>query len=154
MQHITLLCIGHLKKSWAAAGCELYLRRLQPTVKFEVRELSPGKEKDSAKQRSEESEKIATALEKIKGDVWLLDEKGERMTSQEFSFFLGQAKDAGTPLVFVLGGAYGLESSLKKRARGTMRLSDMTLPHELCRVVFLEQLYRAIEIGRGSGYHH
>jgi 23S rRNA (pseudouridine1915-N3)-methyltransferase len=93
-------------------------------------------------------------LQKIDGDLWLLDEHGERMNSHEFSFFLGQARDAGRPLTFILGGAFGFSADFKKEIAHRMRLSDMTLPHELCRVLFLEQLYRGFEIMKGSGYQH
>jgi 23S rRNA (pseudouridine1915-N3)-methyltransferase len=119
-----------------------------------IRELPASKQKDPAKQREEESTRILDALKKLDGDVWILDEEGERMKSHEFSFLLEQARDAGRPLIFVLGGAYGLTPEVKKRGNGRLRISDMTLPHELCRVLFLEQLYRGCEILRGSGYHH
>ena len=123
-------------------------------MKLNVVELPASRQKDPGKQRDEESMRMLDALKKLEGDVWILDETGERMKSQEFSFLLSQARDAGRSLIFVLGGAYGLSADVKKRGQGRLRLSDMTFPHELCRVVFLEQLYRGCEILRGSGYHH
>ena len=86
--------------------------------------------------------------------MWLLDERGKAMTSPEFAAEMGRAKDMGRELVFVLGGAYGFTEGVRNKIAKKLRLSDMVLPHELCRVVFLEQVYRAGEIGRGSGYHH
>jgi 23S rRNA (pseudouridine1915-N3)-methyltransferase len=154
MQRITLLCIGTVKAKWIEEGCSEYIKRLRPHAKLEIIELSPSKQKDSEKQREEESKKILDVLSTSEGDAWMLDEKGERMTSQEFSFFLSQAKDIGQTLIFILGGAYGLSPTIRTRVKGSLRLSDMTLPHELCRVFFLEQMYRGIEIAKGSGYHH
>jgi 23S rRNA (pseudouridine1915-N3)-methyltransferase len=154
MQRITLLCIGTVKAKWIEEGCSEYIKRLRPHAKLEIIELSPSKQKDSEKQREEESKKILDVLSTSEGDAWMLDEKGERMTSQEFSFFLSQAKDIGQTLTFILGGAYGLSPTIRTRVKGSLRLSDMTLPHELCRVFFLEQMYRGIEIAKGSGYHH
>ena len=154
MQRITLLCVGKLKTSWIAEGCAEYADRLKHHAKFEIVEVPASKQKDAAKQRAEENQKLLDAIQKLKSEAWILDEKGEHMASHEFAFFLSQARDSGRSLVFVLGGAYGLGPEIKKMARGSIRLSDMTFPHELCRVIFLEQLYRGFEIAKGSGYHH
>lgn len=154
MQRITILTVGRLKAAWAKDACEEYGARLRPSATFAVVELPAGKSPDPVKQREEESRAILKALSKTEGDMWLLDEKGERMTSHEFAFVLSQARDSGTPLTFILGGAYGVAPDVRTAVRRSLRLSDMTLPHELCRVFFLEQLYRGFEIAKGSGYHH
>ncbi len=146
-----LLCVGKLKASWVAEGCAEYLGRLRL---FEVREVPASKERDPARQKEEEGERLLAVAEKLRGELWVLDETGKSFTSRTFSQFLDKAADAGRPLTFVLGGAYGLSDAVKAAARGSIRLSDMTFPHELCRLVFLEQFYRAQEIRRGSGYHH
>ncbi len=153
MQRITLLCIGSVKESWAKEGCDFYLERLKRVAKFEVVELPPSKEKDPEKQQRDESARLIDSANKIGGALFVLDEKGKGMTSDDFSKLVGVAKDQGMHVVFLLGGAYGLVDDVKNAGR-KIRLSDMTLPHELCRVVFLEQLYRATEILKGSGYHH
>lgn len=154
MQRITLLCIGRLKTPWAFEASSQYIQRLRTTTQLTIEELSASKEKDPDKQRDDESEKIMDRLEKLDGEVWVLDETGKAKTSEEFSQLIGQSKDRGEHLIFVVGGAYGLSSEVKNSARHTLKLSDMTLPHELCRVLFLEQLYRAGEMLKGSGYHH
>ena len=154
MHHITLLSIGSLKFSWAKAACQDYADRLSHSLKFELMELPAGKAREEERQREEESERIITALEKRGGVVWVLDERGKEMTSEGFAKELQVAKDRGDAMTFVLGGAYGLNDAVRKKANRLLRLSAMTLPHELCRVVFLEQLYRALEIQKGSGYHH
>lgn len=154
MMHITLLTIGRVKSPWLLEGCSEYIERLRPSVKLTVIEIPPSRQKDPDKQREEESEQIQHALEKQRGDVFVLDETGERMTSKQFSIFLSKAQDMGIPLTFIIGGAYGVSDHIRNLARGKIRLSDMTLTHEMSRVFFLEQLYRAVEIAKGTGYHH
>lgn len=153
MQHVTLLCIGSVKESWAKEACALYLERLSRVAKFDVVELPASKEKDPEKQQRDESARLIDSANKLGGALFVLDEKGKGMNSEQFSVLVGAAKDQGLHLVFMLGGAYGLVDDVK-RAGKSIRLSDMTLPHELCRVVFFEQFYRATEILKGSGYHH
>jgi 23S rRNA (pseudouridine1915-N3)-methyltransferase len=147
-----LFCIGKLKMRWAAEGCAMYTERLGNSLS--ITELPASRARDGDAQRTEESAAILRALMKWKGEVWVLDEGGERMTSTTFSSVLAKLGDRGTPVAFVLGGAFGLDASVRDRADLVLRLSDMTFPHELCRVVLLEQLYRASEIAKGTGYHH
>jgi len=153
MQRVTLLCVGSIKESWAREGCAFYLERLERVAKFDVVELPPSKEKDPEKQKRDESARLIDSANNLGGALFVLDETGKGMTSDQFAQLVGMAKDQGTHLVFMLGGAYGLVDDVKHAGK-RIRLSDMTLPHELCRVVFLEQFYRATEILKGSGYHH
>ncbi len=154
MHHITLLSVGKIKSHWAADGCSDYITRLRHHCNLTITELPAGRAKDSKKQREDESEQILHALQRLKGELWLLDEKGQSQTSAQFALFLAKARDRGTPLTFILGGAYGVTDDVRAAVKGSLRLSDMTLPHELCRLVFLEQLYRGCEIVKGTGYHH
>ena len=86
--------------------------------------------------------------------VLVLDERGAQMTSAELAGLLQASELQGVKrLVFVLGGAYGLSAEARKRGKN-LSLSKMTLPHELCRAVILEQIYRARTIQRGAPYHH
>lgn len=154
MQRITLLCVGALKTPWLKQGCEGYIGRIRNAFSFDVAEIPASKQKDPSKQREEESQRLLKILEKNQGAIWVLDERGKGMDSSLFAESLGRARDDGRPMVFVLGGAYGFTDAVRARADRLLRLSEMTFPHELCRLVFLEQLYRASEILRGSGYHH
>jgi 23S rRNA (pseudouridine1915-N3)-methyltransferase len=154
VQQITLVTVGRVKSPWIAEGCSEFIARLKPHIKLTVAEIPPSRQKDPAKQREEESEQILHAMEKQKGDIFLLDEAGERLTSQEFSFHLSKTADLGIPLMFIIGGAYGVTDRVREVCRRPIRLSDMTLTHEMARLLFLEQLYRAYEIRKGSGYHH
>lgn len=151
--HVVLLCVGKLKSPWVREACDEFAVRVGRTMKLEVVELPASKEKDQQRQREDESNRILDATHKIHGRRYVLDERGTAMNSPAFAKLLGAHADRGETVVFLLGGAYGFTDAVRSSGK-SIRLSDMTLPHELCRVVFLEQLYRATEIGRGSGYHH
>ncbi len=153
MQRIVLITIGKIKESWAKDAAAFYLERVKRACKFDVIELPASRETDSSRQMEDESRRLMKFLQGYDADIFILDERGKGMKSPAFAKTVNAAKDSGRTLVFVLGGAYGLTNDV--RAMGSLlKLSDMVLPHELCRVVFLEQLYRATEINRGSGYHH
>ncbi|MFH0851802.1 MAG: 23S rRNA (pseudouridine(1915)-N(3))-methyltransferase RlmH [Candidatus Peregrinibacteria bacterium] len=154
MQRITLLCVGPIRTKWIVEGCAHFLGRLGHAIQMEVIEIPAGKQIDPNRQQAEESERLLEAIMKREGDIWVLDERGKALTSPVFASSLGALRDAGRTAIFVLGGAYGFTDAVRKRANRVLKLSDMTFPHELCRLVFLEQLYRATEIYKGSGYHH
>jgi 23S rRNA (pseudouridine1915-N3)-methyltransferase len=153
MQRIILIVVGKVKESWAKDGCAFYMERLKHVLKFDVIELPASRETDAARQKEDESLRILKFLKGYDADLWILDEHGKGMKSPAFAKMISAAKDDGRTIAFVLGGAYGLTDDVRTIG-SQLKLSDMVLPHELCRVVFLEQLYRATEIGRGSGYHH
>ncbi|TSC79236.1 MAG: hypothetical protein G01um101425_736 [Candidatus Peregrinibacteria bacterium Gr01-1014_25] len=153
MQRITLLCIGHPKARWIEAGCEEYLRRFGRDIDVQVVEIADSRERDPQRQVADESVRLLIAADRFPGQRWILDERGLRVTSPAFAELIGKARDRGDKLTFLLGGAYGVNDAVRQSGQ-LLRLSDMTFPHELCRLVFLEQLYRAGEIAKGSGYHH
>lgn len=146
----TLLTVGSVKTNWVREGCKQYSDRLD----VDLIEVPAGKQKDPQKQEAEECEAILSRLEGVSGEVWALDETGKQFTSQAFSDELAGLRDRGIPVTLVLGGAYGLNDAVRARADRIIALSPMTFPHELCRIVILEQLYRANQIIKGSGYHH
>lgn len=147
MQKISLISVGKIKTPWINDGCSLYIDRLGHFCDLTQRVLGAGDEK-------EERQKILDALEKTNGVIVALDDKGKQFSSTEFASWVGKKKDKGTTLTFVLGGAYGLDDRIRSKATIVLSLSRMTLPHELCKLVFLEQMYRAQTILAGSGYHH
>lgn len=147
MHRITLLSIGKVKTPWIVSGCAVYGERLAKQCSFSERVLSAGVPED-------EQGRVLKALADVDGAVVVLDERGKELSSREWASWIAQRKDAGTPITFVLGGAYGLSDAVRKRANLVLSLSRMTLPHELCKLVFFEQLYRAHAILSGSGYHH
>jgi len=147
MQRIRLLSVGQVKTPWIAEGCDMYAGRLEHACDF-------GRTTLQADTPQKEEERMLKSLEKIRGTVVLLDERGKTLTSKDFAVWLGKKRDTGEEITFVLGGAYGIGAKVKAERTQSIRLSDMTFPHELCQLVFLEQLYRAHEILKGSGYHH
>ncbi len=154
MQRVILVTAGALREEWAKLAAAQYERRIRPSVSFDVVELPASKERDDRRQKTDESKRLLEHAQKYRGVLWVLDEGGKQKTSVQFAHDLEDMKDAGTNLIVILGGAYGLDDSVLEAADKILSLSDMTLPHELCRVVFMEQLYRACEITKGSGYHH
>lgn len=147
MHRITLLSVGKVKTSWIKDGCAVYAERLGHSCDFSERVVSAGEEK-------EERQKIFDALEKTEGVIVALDDKGKEFSSIEFASWIGKQKDNGQSVTFVLGGAYGLDDRIRAKATLVLSLSRMTLPHELCKLVFVEQLFRAQSILTGTGYHH
>lgn len=147
MHRIHLLTIGQPKTPWIVDGCDLYISRLEHACDVERIVLQ-------ADTPQKEEERMLKSLEKVRGVVVLLDERGKKLTSKAFAEWVGKRRDTGEEITFVLGGAYGIGAKVKAAYPQSIALSDMTFPHELCQIVFLEQLYRAHEILKGSGYHH
>ena len=153
MQRIRLLTIGTLKTAWIREGCGEYRKRLTPLTFFDIEELPASKENRPERQMREESERLLKAFggEDV---LVVLDQRGKEMTTEQFSEFLGEKRDHGLSITFAIGGAYGLDDRVRQRAHVVLRLSVMTLPHELCRLIFLEALYRSLDVLRGGKYHH
>jgi 23S rRNA (pseudouridine1915-N3)-methyltransferase len=151
---IRLVAVGKLKEPHFKAAADEYLKRLQPYARVEVTEVADRDvTADEAKALAAEGADLLRAL----GDspyVIALDLHGPERTSEEFADWIEDLGRRGSSdLAFVIGGAAGLAPSVLQRADATMSLSRMTLPHQLCRVVFLEQLYRAFKIARNEPYH-
>lgn len=146
MQKISLVTIGKIKTPWISEGCGVYIDRLQHSCNFTERILS-------ASTQEEEERKLQAALEGIDGTIFLLDAAGKEYTSEDFSSIISKEKDAGRPLTFVIGGAYGLSPTFKKN-RTLLSLGKMTFPHEITKLLLLEQLFRAEAIRNRTGYHH
>ena len=154
---ISLLCIGKTDDRYIQEGIEKYLKRLKHYVGFQLVELPDIK---NAKNLSEtqQKEREGELLQKHIGSqdfVVLLDERGKEFRSVEFSAYLEQKMVTSTAyLVFVIGGPYGFADSIQQRANYTLSLSKMTFSHQMIRLFFVEQLYRAFSIMRGEPYHH
>jgi len=150
----TLVAVGRLRESNYKALCSDYARRISRFTALEIKEVKEGKGLQGDRAKEAEAPGI---LKKLPSGVWAvtLDERGKQMTSLELSVWLEKLRDRGTrELAFVVGGAWGLDTRIETRADESLRLSSMTLPHELARVVLLEQYYRAWTILRGLPYHN
>ena len=141
---LTLLAVGKLRPSFRGAADE-YVRRLSRQVQFEeveVREVGMG----------EEAERLAARLP-AGAHIVVLDRLGTTMSSEQLATTLDGWKLAAKPVACIIGGSHGIDPALLARANLRWSLGPLTLPHELARVVVLEQLYRAGTILRGEPYH-
>ena len=154
---VKLVAIGKTEETWLINGMKEYENRITRYLSLEVVEI-PGLKNAShlgkADWKAKEAAKILPVF--TNSDIIiLLDGKGKEMTSVEFSSFLNQKFSSGSKnLVFVIGGPYGFDESVKKKAHFRLSLSQMTFSHQMVRLFFLEQLYRALTILRNEAYHH
>ena len=143
MIRIHLVCVGKLKERYWREACAEYAKRLTRFCKLEICELP---ERASPKEEAEE------IVRNVRGHVIALAVEGKKRTSEEFSADLKRLCDAGAEITFVIGSSCGLDASVKARAE-LVSFSDMTFPHQMFRVILLEQLYRAFMIACGSEHH-
>ena len=137
---IRIIAVGKVRKGWVQEGVALYRKRLPGLVITELKDATMAKE----------AEAITAALQADERLV-VLTEEGRSLDSLSFA---EQLRDSGSDrLAFVIGGADGLDPGLKARASWRLSLSPMTFPHELARLLLLEQLYRATSILQGGPYH-
>ncbi len=154
MIRIRLLWVGKAQERYVESGVEHFLRKLRPYAKVECETLKPAKSGRPEQRRAQETEVLLARLEPTQRTV-LLDERGERRSSENLARWLEQETAQGASRwTFVVGGAYGVERNWLPDTVQTLRLSDLTMNHQLVRLVLLEQLYRAFTIQRGEPYHH
>lgn len=151
MYPIRLVAVGKVKEAPLRALEVHYQGLLRGCARLEVIEITEGRG-DPARQLREEAGRMRPLLGQARVPV-LLDAGGPPRTSEAFAAWLGARMDRGDSLCFALGSSHGLDPELKAEVRDRLSLSPMTFPHDLCRVLFLEQLYRAFAILRGSPYH-
>jgi 23S rRNA (pseudouridine1915-N3)-methyltransferase len=154
---IKVICIGKTGKSFLIEGEKEYLKRLQhyiPCEKIEIPDLKNAKNLSEDQVKVAEGKEILTKLE-TSDHVFVLDEKGKEYTSEQFSEFLqNRFNMGGKTIVFVIGGAYGFSEEVYQRANAKIALSKMTFSHQMIRMIFFEQIYRAMTILKGEPYHH
>ena len=154
---IKLIAIGKTDHDQLQQLIAEYQKRLGHYVKFEI-ELIPdiknAKNLSEAQQKQKEGELILKKLQPS-DQLVLLDERGKSYTSVQFSEFLQKKMNSGIKtLVFVIGGPYGFSEAVYAKATGKVSLSAMTFSHQMIRLLFVEQLYRAFTILRNEPYHH
>jgi 23S rRNA (pseudouridine1915-N3)-methyltransferase len=154
---IKLLVVGKTDSKQLLQLISNYENRLKHYVKFElefVADVKNAQNLSESQQKEKEGEAILKKLNSTDVLV-LLDEKGKTYTSVEFSKFLQKKMNSGIKqLVFVIGGPYGFSNALYQRAQGSISLSKMTFSHQMVRLFFIEQIYRAFTILRNEPYHH
>ena len=154
---IILAVVGKMAGGYLSKGIEEYTSRLKHYVPFEIQYIPDAKNTKSlteTQQKEAEGRNILAAIDKS-DYVVLLDEHGKQFTSVEFARYIEKKMAAvQRRLVFVVGGPYGFSPDVYSRASEKISLSSMTFSHEMIRLIFTEQLYRAMTILRNEPYHH
>lgn len=154
---ITLLLNGKTEDEHIIKGFAVYEQRLKHYIPFEtivIPSLRNTKALSIAQQKEKEGELILKSIQSSDRLI-LLDEKGKEYDSTGFAGFVQQQMNSGIKnLVFVVGGPYGFSEEVHKRANGKLSLSKMTFSHQMVRLFFVEQVYRAMTILKGEPYHH
>ena len=154
---ITLLAIGKTNAKYLQEGIEQYTKRLSHYIPFELKilpDVKTTKALTTDKQKEMEGEMFMSAIQQ--GDwVTLLDERGKEFTSRDFASYIDK-KMITIPknLIFIIGGPYGFSKAMYDRANEKLSLSKMTFSHEMIRLFFVEQIYRAMTILKGEPYQH
>jgi 23S rRNA (pseudouridine1915-N3)-methyltransferase len=150
-----MLAVGHKMPEWIAAGYAEYAKRMPPELRIELREIKPEQRSSG---RSAESvmaaERLRIEAACPKGARLIaLDEHGTDWSTVRLAEALPQWQRDGVDVAFIIGGADGLDPAIKARADTLLRLSSLTLPHGMVRVLLAEQLYRAWSITQNHPYH-
>ena len=152
---LIIAAVGHKMPAWIETGFEEYAKRMPPECKLVLKEIKPidrASNKNAEAVMAQERTRIEAVLPKG-GRIIALDERGQDLTTMQMSQLLTQWQQQGGDVTFVIGGADGLDSDLKKNADMLIRISSLTLPHGLVRVLLAEQLYRAWSITQNHPYH-
>lgn len=154
---IHLICIGKTDDRYIAEGIEKFQNRLKHYVSFKMTVIPDVKNTKSLSVEQQKAKEAVLIEKQLQPQDFLilLDEKGSDFTSVGFANFLEKQSLASVQqLTFVIGGAYGFDASVYNRSNKRISLSKMTFSHQMVRLFFVEQLYRAYTIQRGEPYHH
>jgi 23S rRNA (pseudouridine1915-N3)-methyltransferase len=155
--NITLLCVGKTDESYLLQGIDIFRKRLEHYISFEIIEVTLQKKWNKLRpeqQKQKEAELILPHMARTDFSV-LLDEKGKLYTSEAFSNFLQiQMNRSLKNILFVVGGPWGFSKDVYESAQMKLSLSSMTFSHQMVRLFFVEQLYRAMTILRNESYHN
>lgn len=156
MIKIKIVSVGSIKEKFLKDAISEYLKRLSRFAKIEIIEVDETKIQNKSEEqvKKEEGERL---LKRIGQDefVFLLDLKGELISSEVLAQKINDLINKGiSPLTFVIGGTLGLSEEVRKRANIKLSISKMTFTHQMCRMIILEQIYRAFKIINNEEYHH
>ena len=158
MIKVTLITLGKLKESYLREAVSEYVKRLSRYCDLDIVELEPVKLPDNPSHLqidaalSKEAEMIIKKIPK-NCDVYPLCVEGRQLSSEEFAEKIDALSNEGRGIALIIGSSYGLSEEVKALAKNRLSLSKMTFPHQLFRVMLLEQVYRAFKINEGSTYH-
>ena len=158
MLNVNIICIGRLKESYLRGAVEEYAKRMRSLCKLTIMELPEERvgenpsDAEIIKTVTAESERIMQKIGKSDYVVAMCIE-GKNISSEELSRKLGEIQQIAGTADFIIGGSWGLSDALKARADFKLSMGKMTFPHQLFRVMLLEQIYRAFQIEKGTKYH-
>ena len=154
---VCIIAIGQKMPAWAQTAFDDYAKRMPPEWKFECKALKaePRGSTSVEKIKQAEAERILQAIASMGKDtcVVVLDERGKGLSTQQLAQFMSDSQGQGNSVAFIIGGADGLDASVKAAASRQIRISDMTLPHAMVRELLTEQIYRAWSLSVGHPYH-
>ena len=158
MIKIKIIALGRLKEKYLVSALEEYKKRLSAYCSLEICEIEPQKicDKPSDAQINQVLEKEAELIKaKIPqgSAVFALCIEGKQLSSEKFAKTIENSVNIGQNMVFIIGSSYGLSEKIKTIADFKLSVSEMTFPHQLFRVMLLEQIYRGLKINEGSAYH-
>jgi 23S rRNA (pseudouridine1915-N3)-methyltransferase len=152
---LIVAAVGHKMPAWIETGFQEYAKRMPPECRLVLKEIKPierSSGRNAETVMAQEKLRIEAVLPKG-GYLVALDEHGIDLTTMQLSTHLTQWQQQGRDVTFVIGGADGLDAAFKKQADMLMRVSSLTLPHGMVRVLLAEQLYRAWSITKNHPYH-
>ncbi len=156
MKSYEIRAIGKTTEAWQSEAIKSWITRLSPYIKIRIKELPEGHggstKPDIAKTRAHEAEGLLKKLPE-QTCVVALDETGRNLSSEVLAHELEQQTDHGITIVFLIGGSWGLDESVRHRADLVLSFGKQTLPHNLVKIILLEQLFRTEAILRGKTYH-
>jgi 23S rRNA (pseudouridine1915-N3)-methyltransferase len=153
MIKITIIAVGKIKEKFWQTAIEEYIKRLKPYAVLNLVEIKAESFSNQNKKQAQfnENQHLIKALEKFnKQNVYLLAETGQEFNSLKFAKFIAKQSD----IILVIGGALGWAEEIKEKYPQSISLSQLTMPHEMARVVLLEQIYRATAILNNKEYHY
>ena len=156
--NISIICAGKIKEKYFTSAIDEYKNRLGRFAKLDIIEIPDEKIPDNASEKEEEliKQKEGKAmLSKIKSGAYVVAKciEGKELSSEEIAHKISEISMHSSHIVFIIGGSLGLSDEVKSRADLKLSFGPITLPHQLMRVVMLEQIYRAFKINNNESYH-
>ncbi len=149
---IKIICVGQIKETYLKEAIKDYQKRLTKYTNLEIIELKDLSYQDDNKVLKEEGENILKIIDS-KDYVITLEIEGNSITSEEFAKKIENIQITNPNITFIIGGSLGISEEVKERANYKLSFSKMTFPHQLFRVILLEQIYRAFKIINNESYH-
>ncbi|MCH5162111.1 MAG: 23S rRNA (pseudouridine(1915)-N(3))-methyltransferase RlmH [Clostridiales bacterium] len=144
MKKITVLCVGKLAKPFCRDGCDEYLKRLRSFYDMSIVEIA---EQPTVKREGEELSK------RMSGESVLLDIGGDELSSEQFADLIKSAHERADKITFIIGGASGVDGAVRDKCARRVSFGRVTYPHQIARLLLVEQIYRAATINNGLPYH-